>query len=204
MASKLKKAAEASPKDPPPLTEEEAMEAAIRMSLAVKHDVSPASGDGDGNGDGEAARSSKAMEMDEEEEMSEEAIWAAIRQKEEEERLAATKKDPQTLKAEAEARLPAEPEPSNVGVVRVAMRLSDGSRVQRRFETKVKVQSLFDFLIASSLEAAEKGGSAFDLALAEPGAKPLVNPHDGGAGAEMTLEDAGLSGSVLLVVKWRG
>jgi hypothetical protein len=138
----------------------------------------------------------------EEEEMSEEAIWTAIRQKEEEERLAALKKDPETLKAEAEARLPAEPEPSSVGVVRVAVRLGDGTRVQRRFSASSSTKVLFDFIMSLSLEAAERGGRAFDFALAEPGAKPLPNPYEA-QGAEMTLEDAGLSGSVLLVMKWK-
>ena len=138
---------------------------------------------------------------DSEEEMDEDAIWAAIKHKEEEE-AALKAKDPQTVKAEAEARLPVEPDMSAAGVVRVAVRMTDGSRITRRFDHKDKVASLFDWLLSSSLEVAGKGGKGFDLVAAEPGAKPLANPYDGGG--EVTLEGAGLSVSVLLVIKWRG
>ncbi|KAK9817646.1 hypothetical protein WJX72_000123 [[Myrmecia] bisecta] len=95
--------------------------------------------------------------------------------------------------AAAQAALPAEPAVGDPDGCRVAVRLSDGRRVQRRFFRSAAVQSLFDFCISECAEAA--AGRRFSLAHAGPGgATPLTD-------LSQTLEQAGAA-NAMLVMQW--
>eukprot|EP00955_Chlamydomonas_euryale_P099140 365198-Chlamydomonas_euryale.AAC.1 len=95
--------------------------------------------------------------------------------------------------AEAAARLPAEPDASASGACRVALRLPDGARVQRRFLASDALQAVHDFAVVQMGAAA--GGRPFELSGTAPGAPPL--PSD----AAQTLEAAGVA-NAMLAVKW--
>ncbi|PRW20356.1 UBX domain-containing [Chlorella sorokiniana] len=173
-----------------PLTEEEELQRALEMSMAEA-----------GGGGGGLARGSSGLggsyggttsgagtsDMgddfeEEDEEAGEEEPPAAAAQP-----AAAS---PAELQAAAEARLP--PEPAGSDGVRIAVRLPDGRRVQRRFPADAPLAAVYDLCLAQSEEAA--GGRAFTLALAGPGAAPLAD-------RQQTVEAAALHGA-MLVVKW--
>jgi hypothetical protein len=94
--------------------------------------------------------------------------------------------------AEASGRLPPEPAEGEAGVVRVALRLPDGSRCQRRFNGTDTVHALHDLVLCTLPEAA--AGRKFTISPALPGAPPLSD-------ASAALESAGVAGA-LLAVKW--
>lgn len=74
------------------------------------------------------------------------------------------------LQKAAAARLPPEEEATGPGACRVAVRLPDGSRLQRRFLQSATVASVADLCLASSVDAA--GGKRFVLREARPGTCP--------------------------------
>eukprot|EP00887_Chlorella_sp_A99_P008221 scaffold12.g8221.t1 len=92
--------------------------------------------------------------------------------------------------AEAAARLPAEPAAPDG--CRVAVRLPDGRRPQRRFPRAAPVSALYDYCLTLSEEAA--GGRPFTLAHTVPGAPDL-------ASGEQALEEAGVADS-MLALRW--
>ena len=77
-----------------------------------------------------------------------------------------------------------------MGACRVAFRLPDGQRLQRRFLCSDAVRALQDYVVASSAEVAAMPG--FALAEARPGAPSLVD-------ADVTLQDVGVAGAMLVV-----
>lgn len=84
------------------------------------------------------------------------------------------------------------PEPAAPDGCRVAIRLPDGSRIQRRFPNQTLIQSLYDWCVVVSQEAA--GGKAFVLSEARPGGQELKDKQE-------TLENAGVK-DAMLVMKW--
>ena len=94
------------------------------------------------------------------------------------------------VQEEAAARLP--PEPTDGNSCRVAVRLPDGSRVQRSFSRSDPVQVLHDFCITNSAEAA--GGRRFQLGVPGPGGVALTD-------TAQTLEAAGVA-NAMLVMAW--
>jgi hypothetical protein len=96
------------------------------------------------------------------------------------------------VQAEAEAALPPEPAEGEAGACRVALRLPDGSRLQRRFLASAPVAQLFSFCLARLPEAA--AGRAFALCGSYPGAAALEDK-------EQSLTEAGAANS-MLVVRW--
>uniref|UniRef100_A0A383VHQ7 UBX domain-containing protein n=1 Tax=Tetradesmus obliquus TaxID=3088 RepID=A0A383VHQ7_TETOB len=92
--------------------------------------------------------------------------------------------------AAAAARLPPEPAEGAAGSCRVAFRLPDGTRVQRRFNTTDTVAALQDYVISVSADAA--GMAAFQLSEARPGAQPLADPA-------ATLAAAGVANAMLVL-----
>lgn len=95
------------------------------------------------------------------------------------------------VQAEAAARVPEEP--ADGSGCRIAVRLPDGRRGQRRFPASAPVAALYDYCLSQSEEAA--AGRPFTLAQAFPGAPALEDQ-------QQTLEAAGLGGA-MLVLKWR-
>ena len=88
---------------------------------------------------------------------------------------------------EAEERLPVEPQKSNTATyIGIAIKIVTGeefSTISRRFDPKDKIASLYDFVLSSSLEIAQKGGAAFDLRVDKCSGWTdgyLPNPFDGG------------------------
>jgi len=112
--------------------------------------------------------------------------------------------------AAAAACLPPEPAPGAAGVVAVAVRLPDGTRLTRRFDAgTATVGHLFALVVASS-GSAEAGSDAPPSPFALPGAFRLVSSYPrrvleepaGGAGGGPTLAEAGLgAGSEALMVE---
>ncbi|KAF8070998.1 PUX7 [Scenedesmus sp. PABB004] len=97
--------------------------------------------------------------------------------------------DVPALQAAAAGRLPPEPADGAPGSCRVAFRLPDGRRVQRRFNASDTVAALQDFCVAESAEVAAL--PSFALAEARPGAAPLER------GA--SIEAAGVANAMLVV-----
>ncbi|KAI3424405.1 hypothetical protein D9Q98_009957 [Chlorella vulgaris] len=94
------------------------------------------------------------------------------------------------VQAAAAARLPQEP--SDGSGCRIAVRLPDGRRLQRRFPTGSPVAAAYDLFLSLCQEAAE--GRRFSLSQAVPGAPVLEDQ-------QQAMKEAGLSGS-MLVLKW--
>jgi len=172
----------------PPMTEDEEMALALAMSME---------GAGAGSSGAPAAAGSRptaaAASDDEVDDLDEEEVWAAIRAQEAEEEARRNRKTPQQVQAEAEARLPPEPAEGAPSSCRVAVRLPDGQRAQRRFNKTDKLQALSDFCLTKLPEAAE--GRAFELLPSLPGSTPLTD-------MEQSLEAAGVANAMLLV-KWQ-
>lgn len=97
----------------------------------------------------------------------------------------------ETAQKEANERLPDEPEDGSS--CRVALRLPDGTRTQRRFPSDAPLGVLKTWCVSLSLEAA--GGREFVLAEAVPGAA-AIRLDDAG-----TIGGAGIHGS-MLALKW--
>lgn len=177
-----------------PLTEEEELQRALEMSMAEAGGVGGGGlargGSSYGGSYGGTTSGGGASDMgddfeDEDEEAGEEEPPPAA--------AAAAQPpaaSPAQVQAAAEARLPPEP-PGSEGV-RIALRLPDGRRVQRRFPADATLAAVYDLCLAQSEEAAD--GRAFTLAQAGPGAAPLAD-------RQQTLEAAALHGA-MLVVKW--
>ncbi|WIA31804.1 hypothetical protein OEZ86_002672 [Tetradesmus obliquus] len=103
---------------------------------------------------------------------------------------AAAAVDVVAVQAAAAARLPPEPAEGAAGSCRVAFRLPDGARVQRRFNTTDTVAALQAYVISVSADAA--GMAAFQLSEARPGAQPLADPA-------ATLAAAGVANAMLVL-----
>jgi len=85
-------------------------------------------------------------------------------------------------------RLPSEPLPSEEGITQLVIRLTDGSRLQRRFKVMDKLQTVFDFVDSTSNEV-----ESYDLLTNFP-RKVFSDPH-------MTLQEAGLTPQAALFVQ---
>ncbi|KXZ56917.1 hypothetical protein GPECTOR_1g827 [Gonium pectorale] len=169
-----------------PMTEDEELALAIAMSMER----------------GGAGASGAAMPMDEGvggsggdadlDDLDEAAIWeqiqAAERQKAAE--AASSNKSPEELAAEALARVPPEPADGDPESVRVALRLPDGRRLQRRFRGSDSVRALFDLAAGNVPEAA--AGKGLVISHAMPGGAVLSDQ-------EQTLAAAGVAGAMLAV-----
>ncbi|KAF6256723.1 hypothetical protein COO60DRAFT_1702203 [Scenedesmus sp. NREL 46B-D3] len=103
---------------------------------------------------------------------------------------AAAAVDVAAVQAAAAARLPLEPAEGAAGSCRVAFRLPDGSRVQRRFSTTDTVAALQDYVVSVSAHAA--GMASFKLSEARPGAQPLAD-------SAATLAAAGVANAMLVI-----
>jgi len=88
-------------------------------------------------------------------------------------------------------RVPPEPSPSEDGVTSLVVRLTDGSRLQRRFRVTDKIQAVLDFVDSSSNEV-----DSYDLLSNFP-RKVFSDPH-------MTLKEAGLVPQAALFVQEKG
>ncbi|GAX84449.1 hypothetical protein CEUSTIGMA_g11869.t1 [Chlamydomonas eustigma] len=180
------------------LTEDEQVAMAIAMSLQTKGVESHHSSQGDSK-DGV-----KGL-LDDLEDLDEEEVYAQIRQMEEQqkqqevlrqqqEEQQRNKRDPAQVQKEAEQRLPEEPPPSASSTCRVAIRLPDGSRLQRCFDRNSHtVQALHDWCVSRLPEAA--GGRPYQLVPAAPGAQQALEDRT------QTLEVAGVA-NAMLAVKW--
>ncbi|PSC74669.1 UBX domain-containing 2 isoform X1 [Micractinium conductrix] len=172
------------------MNEDEELQRALAMSLA--------GGGGAGGAGGSAPSSGPGTDMEEDETEQEEQVEE---EEEEEEGAAgpggsgggavAPARPAAEVQAEAAGRLPEEP--GDGGGCRVAVRLPDGRRAQRRFPPAAPVAALYDFCLSQSEEAA--GGRPFSLSQAFPGAPALDDQ-------QQTVEAAGLHGA-MLVLKWQ-
>lgn len=165
-----------------PLSEDEELARAIAMSMQ------DAAGGSSHRVDDEEEEEEEEEEDDDDYEMLDAAEVPAPKQ---ETPPAPPGKSPAQAREEAAARLPAEPEEGPASC-RVAVRLPDGSRKQRRFLKEDAVQALMDFCVTEVEEAA--GGRLFKLVPTYPGAVPLTDPAE-------TLQTAGVA-NVMLAMQW--
>merc|ERR1711933_137761 len=80
-------------------------------------------------------------------------------------------------------------------LIKVALRLPDGKRVQHTFCNKNKVESLFDFANTHSLKAGDEYIQEFELVCSFP--KRIFTNTD----FDLTLEQLGIEHSMLLFVQ---
>lgn len=158
------------------MTEDDEMALAIAMSM------------GDEGPQGGAGPSGTSDQDDDDEELEEQQIWQQIAEQERQAKEVAGRETPEQVAAEAAGRLPDEPPEGAPGQTRVALRLPDGSRVQRRFLKSHPVSVLFDLCITLLPEAA--AGRGLVIAPAMPGARPLLDPTQ-------SLEASGAAGAML-------
>ena len=107
--------------------------------------------------------------------------------------------------AAARARLAASPEPPAGAAVRI--QLPSGTKLQRRFPPTAPLALLVDYIVASSVDLGQGlDPGSFDLVTTHP--RRTWNTHAGskaqGGESEVTLQEAGLAGAVVLVQKVGG
>ena len=100
---------------------------------------------------------------------------------------------PEQIAEEASASLP--PEATAETHCRIALRMPDGKRIQRRFPKDAHLSLLRIWCVSQNLEAA--GGRPFVLSQATPGSQPL-QINDG----EITIEEAGIA-DCMLQMRWK-
>ncbi|KAL4431383.1 hypothetical protein ABPG75_006639 [Micractinium tetrahymenae] len=176
-----------------PMSEEDELQRALEMSMAEAGGAAAGGGRGGRapSAGGSGVYSSGAGTDMEEEEAAEEEEEGAAAAGGGGGAAAPPAKSAAEVQAEAAGRLPQEP--ADGSGCRIAVRLPDGKRGQRRFPASAAVSALYDFCLSQSEEAA--AGRAFTLAQAFPGAPALED-------REQTLEAAGLNGA-MLVLKWK-
>ena len=116
-----------------------------------------------------------------------------------------TAANPEELQRKYQQRTPSEPplEHASEDVIRLALKMPTGVRLQRRFRASDRVVALFDWCRGEVTEAAM--GRGFVLREALPGSTPIACPDEGeacagGAGGG-TLREAGLH-DCMMVMTW--
>jgi hypothetical protein len=99
---------------------------------------------------------------------------------------------PELIAEEAFASLP--PEETADTHCRIALRMPDGKRIQRRFPKGGDLSLLHTWCVSQNLEAA--GGRPFVLSQATPGSQPLQINGEG-----QTIEEAGIA-DCMLQMRW--
>jgi hypothetical protein len=120
-------------------------------------------------------------------ESEEDELLAAAMKKSEEEAEEAAKRAVEEAKQAALAMVPTEPAPSDAGVTTIAFRMTDGSRIQRRFIESNQIKHLIAFIEA-------EGTNMDELQLMTNFPKKIYSDP------EQTLKDAGLCPDGMLIV----